>query len=108
MAQKKDETNKDETNENTATINFRCSPEMKRAVEVFALAGRFASPTEFLKAILRREIEHNRQLLDNINRERYDMNSTPVFNLPKPKRTGKKKQAAPMNETNETNGGDVS
>lgn len=99
---------KDETNENKATINFRCAPELKREVETLVFAGRFATLSDFLIAILTREVEHNRRLIDDLNQKRYDVNSAPVFNLPpKPKRTGKKKQAAPMNETNETNGGDV-
>lgn len=103
MARKKDATNKD-----TATINFRCTPELKRAVEALVFAGRFATISDFLIAILTREVEHNRQLIDDLNQQRYDVNLAPVSNLPpKPKRTGKKKQAAPMNETNETNGGDV-
>lgn len=103
MARKKDATNKD-----TATINFRCTPELKREVETLVFAGRFATISDFLIAILTREVEHNRQLIDDLNQKRYDVNSAPVSNLPpKPKRTGKKKQAAPMKETNETNGGDV-
>lgn len=104
MAQKKAK-----TNETTATINFRCSPELKRAVETLVFAGRFATISDFLIAILTREVEHNRQLIDDLNQKRYDVNSAPVNLPPKPKRTGKKKQAAPMNAANveQDKGGDI-
>ena len=46
---------KDETNENKATINFRCAPELKREVETLVFAGRFATLSDFLIAILTRE-----------------------------------------------------
>ena len=67
---------KSETTENSVAINFRCSPEMKRAVETLTFAGRYENVSKFLSAIVAREIENNRALIERINAESYSVNPT--------------------------------
>ena len=51
----------------TATVNFRCSPELKRGLEVLALVARKKDLSEYMNEICAQLIELNHELIENVN-----------------------------------------
>ena len=89
---------KDETNENTVSINFRCTPEMKRSIEILTLVNRKKDVSTFITDLLSQVVEVNRGVIDSVNAAAF---ISPFANdeTPKKKASTKKKKATAQVET---------
>ena len=54
-------------NKNTVSINFRCTPEMKRSIEILALASHKKDVSTFITDLLSQVVEVNRGVIDPFN-----------------------------------------
>ena len=52
---------------NTVSINFRCTPEMKRSIEILALASHKKDVSTFITDLLSQVVEVNRGVIDSFN-----------------------------------------
>ncbi len=52
---------------NTVSINFRCTMEMKRSIEILTLVNRKKDVSTFITDLLAQVIEVNRGVIDSVN-----------------------------------------
>lgn len=86
----------------TVTINFRCPPEMKRAIEILALVARKENVSEYLKDVCSQLIELNRATIDAVNsaavQSPFD-SSAPTKKKPAPRKKSGKTENLPADES---------
>lgn len=97
---------------NTVSINFRCTPEMKRSIEILTLVNRKKDVSTFITDLLSQVIEVNRGVIDSVNAAAF---ISPFVGgndeMPKKKSGTKKKKTTaqvetPNATTDESVGGD--
>lgn len=98
--------------ENTAAINFRCTPTMKRSVEILTVVHRAENVSKFLESVMSQVIELNRDVIDTVNAAKFvspfDTCNSELTKAEKTtsKNSSLKKDAAPLDTNTETKGDD--
>ena len=86
----------------TVTVNFRCTPEMKRGLEILALVARKKDLTEYMNEVCSQLIELNRATIDAVNsaavQSPFD-SSAPTQKKPAPRKKSGKTENLPADES---------
>lgn len=56
---------------NTVSINFRCTPEMKRSIEILAMIDEKKDVSTFITDLLAQVVEVNRGVIDSVNAKKF-------------------------------------